>query len=232
MKVSISQPMFLPWSGFFNQIAMSDLFIHYDDVQFSKGSFVNRVQLKDSLNYFWLNIPIMSKFGTRISEINLPDQIWKKKHINTLKQIFAKRKFANDVMHIVFQTYNKEFSKLSDFNIFFIESVSKYLGLKTKFFKSSDLNLKKTSSSEDVLNILKFFSASEYITGHGAKNYLDHDLLEKNKIKTFYMNYKIKQYKQKGSFTPFLTVLDMISHLGKDSIASMESNKIYWKDFI
>ena len=39
------------------------------------------------------------------------------------------------------------------------------------------------------------------------------------------MNYKIKQYKQKGSFTPFLTVLDMISHLGKDSIASMESNK-------
>ena len=51
-------------------------------------------------------------------------------------------------MHIVFQTYNKEFSKLSDFNIFFIESVSKYLGLKTKFFKSSDLNLKKTNSSE------------------------------------------------------------------------------------
>ena len=89
-----------------------------------------------------------------------------------------KRKFANDVMHIVFQTYNKEFSKLSDFNIFFIESVSKYLGLKTKFFKSSDLNL-KTSSSEGVLNILKFFSASEYINGHGAKNYFSMTFLKK-----------------------------------------------------
>ena len=33
----------------------------------------------------------MSKFGTRISEINLPDQIWKKKHINTLKQIFLQK---------------------------------------------------------------------------------------------------------------------------------------------
>ena len=51
----------------------------------------------------------MSKFGTRISEINLPDQIWKKKHINTLKQIFAKRKFANDVMHIVFKHIIKNF---------------------------------------------------------------------------------------------------------------------------
>ena len=91
--------------------------------------------------------------------------------------------------------------------------------------------IKKTNSSEGVLNILKFFSASEYITGHGAKNYLDHDLLEKNKIKTFYMNYKIKQYKLKKVFLHF-SVLDMISHLGKDSIASMESNKIYWKDFI
>ena len=44
------------------------------------------------------------------------------------------------------------------------------------------------------------------------------------------MNYKIKQYKQKGSFTPFLTVLVDLMYLGKDSIA-LNFNKIYWKRF-
>ena len=44
--VVISQPMFFPWVGMFEQIALADVYVHYDDVQFSKGSFTNRVQLK------------------------------------------------------------------------------------------------------------------------------------------------------------------------------------------
>ena len=44
--VVISQPMLFPWVGMFEQVALADVFVHYDDVQFSKGSFTNRVQLK------------------------------------------------------------------------------------------------------------------------------------------------------------------------------------------
>ena len=44
--VVISQPMYFPWPGFFELIAAADVYVHLDDVQFSKGGFTNRIQLK------------------------------------------------------------------------------------------------------------------------------------------------------------------------------------------
>ena len=43
----VSQPMFLPWVGLFEQVRLADVFIHYDDVQLPQGgNFMSRVQLK------------------------------------------------------------------------------------------------------------------------------------------------------------------------------------------
>ena len=50
--VVISQPMYFPWVGFLSQISMASTIIWLDDVQFSKGSFTNRVQIKNSNNRF------------------------------------------------------------------------------------------------------------------------------------------------------------------------------------
>lgn len=38
--------MFFPWVGFLEQLKLVDVYVFYDDVQFSKGSFTNRVQVK------------------------------------------------------------------------------------------------------------------------------------------------------------------------------------------
>jgi hypothetical protein len=39
--VVISQPMFFPWVGMLEQLKLADTYVHYDDVQFEKGSFSN-----------------------------------------------------------------------------------------------------------------------------------------------------------------------------------------------
>ena len=43
MKVVITQPMLFPWVGLLEQIMLADVLVNYADVQFSKGSFTNRV---------------------------------------------------------------------------------------------------------------------------------------------------------------------------------------------
>ena len=50
MKVVISQSMFFPWVGFLEQLKLADVYVFYDDVQFSKGSFTNRVRVKASVD--------------------------------------------------------------------------------------------------------------------------------------------------------------------------------------
>ena len=57
--VVISQPMFFPWVGIFEQIRLADIFVHFDDVQLPWGSsFINRVQIKTKDGIKWLTIPI------------------------------------------------------------------------------------------------------------------------------------------------------------------------------
>ena len=49
MVVAINQPCYLPWRGHFALMKTADVFVFYDDVQFTSNtsrSFLARVQLK------------------------------------------------------------------------------------------------------------------------------------------------------------------------------------------
>ena len=71
MNVVISQSMYFPWIGLFEQVRLSDLFIHYDDVQFTRG-FYNRVQIKTRNGIRWLTIPLLDrKTGQNIDEVKI-----------------------------------------------------------------------------------------------------------------------------------------------------------------
>lgn len=42
LTVAIIQPAYLPWLGYFDQMARADVFVHYDDVQYSRKSWHSR----------------------------------------------------------------------------------------------------------------------------------------------------------------------------------------------
>jgi len=72
-----------------------------------------------------------------------------------------------------------------------------------------------------------------YITGHGAANYLDHQLFEKAGISVEYMNYKMRPYKQAyGQFTPYVSILDLIANAGKAGKKYLTPQTISWKKFL
>ena len=72
MKVVISQPMFFPWVGMFEQIRLADIYVHYGDVRFSKGSYVNRVQIKTAQGVRWLTVPLQGvSLGQVIEQVRI-----------------------------------------------------------------------------------------------------------------------------------------------------------------
>ena len=87
MIVSIHQPNYLPWLGFFDKIKRSDLFVIFDDVQFPRGKkhFGHRNQIKTPNGTKWLSVPIKNKDalsnyplnGATVADSNKkPGQIW------------------------------------------------------------------------------------------------------------------------------------------------------------
>ena len=98
MRVVISQSMYFPWVGLLEQVRLADVFVHYDDVQFSKGSFVNRVQIKTAQGIEWMTVPGREvHLGQRIADVQVaPASQWTAKHLALLQRSFAGAPFAED----------------------------------------------------------------------------------------------------------------------------------------
>ena len=233
--IVISQPMYFPWCGLLNHLMMSDVFVHYDDVQFARG-FFNRVQAKTPQNFSWLTVPLRNRHRGQLIKnctINYQEN-WIYKHRETLKNTLNNAPFINDVLNLFDHVTEPKHTYLGELSIASVEATAKYLGIdqKTKFYKSGELEIEGTSSQR-LMDIVKHFDGKIYITGHGALNYLDHELFEKNNIEVQYMNYNIEKYPQFfGTFTPYVTCLDAIAHLGTDTVKILQSTTLNWKESI
>ena len=61
MTVTIHQPEYLPYLGFFDRIAKSDVFVILDNAQFQKGGFINRNKINTATGWQWITVPLINK---------------------------------------------------------------------------------------------------------------------------------------------------------------------------
>jgi len=86
MRVSIMQPNFIPWMGYFKLIENSDIFIFLDNVEYSKNSWHNRnrLLLSDGSIYTW-TLPIRASNSKQyFNETFIEQKSLKLKKINNL----------------------------------------------------------------------------------------------------------------------------------------------------
>ena len=102
MIVSIHQPNYLPWLGYFDKIAKSDIFVMFDDVQYprgKKGFFGNRNQIKTNNGKMWLTVPVLGKSEFKnFNEIEINYNGWNEKEI--LSQLSDLNKIGIDLNQI------------------------------------------------------------------------------------------------------------------------------------
>jgi hypothetical protein len=232
-RVVISQPMFFPWGGLLEQVRLADIFVHYDDVAIPQGrSFIRRVQIKTPDGIQWLTVPVLhgSKLIRDVQIDNAQD--WRTKHLKTLQRVYAKAPYADAMLSLVEQVYAQPISLLSDLNRCSIEAASAYLGFAPQFVVSSDLGT-QSSSSRKLFDLMLELGGTVYITGHGARNYLDHAIFDERNIQVEYMDYRREPYPQLyGPFDPHVTVLDLIANVGPQAAEYLCSGTLPWKEFV
>lgn len=232
-RVVISQPMYFPWPGMFEQMKLADVFIHYDDAAFSKGGFLNRVQIKGPQGPVWLTVPLRPAIGTAMNEATLDTHLpWRQKHLRTIAQFLGGQPHAEDALSLAQEVLDAPNDSLAGLNICGMERVASYLSFAPQFMRSSRMQA-QGQASERVLRLVQEVGGTHYITGHGAANYLDHALFEAQNIAVEYMDYSKLAYPQKyGNFNPYVTILDTIASLGKRAAAMQEPRTIGWQQFL
>ena len=235
MRVVISQSMLFPWVGLLEQMRLADVFVHYDDVQFSKGSFVNRVQIKTSAGVRWMTAPTRNlHLGQRISEVELaPPSQWVDQHLALLAASLTGAPHSADAIAMAESVYATGHSHAGDLARASLLALGDYFGLceGKRFVDVGALGI-DGSSSQRVLDIVEHLGGNEYVTGHGAVRYLDHALFSRAGVEVRYMEYRLQAYPQlHGEFTPYVSGLDLVANCGREGRRFICSDTVPWKEF-
>src|SRR5438067_7512839 len=80
---------YLSWKGYIDLIQSADVFVFYDEVQYTKNDWRNRNRICSKNGLHWLTIPVnRDSVKLKISEVTLPDPRWQSDHYKTLYQSY------------------------------------------------------------------------------------------------------------------------------------------------
>lgn len=226
--------MFFPWVGLLEQVRLADIFVHYDDVQFSKGSFVNRVQIKTPQGMRWMTIPLVDvHLGQRIKDVKVAPPIqWRDAHLRLLKSSFSGAPFEGDALQLAECVFSSGCRNLGELVRRSVLALVNYFGLDktTRFVDVESLDCPGVSS-ERVLSVVQKVQGDVYVTGHGAARYLDHESFDAAGIRVEYINYQCRPYPQlHGEFVPFVSGLDLVANCGKSGVEYICSDTVFWRE--
>lgn len=220
------QPSFIPWRGYFDFIASVDVFVFYDDVQFSKNGWRNRNRIKTSQGSRWITVPVkhggLSQLICETEIDERPD--WRKSHFGVWRAWYSGCPFYSDLIQLLGDLGERDArSNLSRFNIELISRIAQYLQIKTPTMCSSEWKLTGKGTAR-LMDLLVKIGATTYLSGPSADAYLDKELFRTNGISLEYKAYNYLPYPQLwGEFDGFVTVLDLIANCGPASSNMLKS---------
>lgn len=221
-KVAILQSNYIPWKGYFDLISAVDEFVIFDEMQFTKRDWRNRNQIKTPNGMKWLTVPVKTKgsFNQKIIDTQIDGDEWVENHIKSLEHNYSGAKFFNEILTIIKPIYlEKKFNYISDLNLEFIKAICNYLEIDTKILNSSDLGVLNDGKTDRLVDICKKLKGKIYVSGIAAKNYIEFDKFNKEKIKVEWFDYDgFVEYPQLwGEFSHNVTILDLLFNCGKKS---------------
>ena len=176
MRVAIHQPNYFPWMGFWRKVAQADVCILLDTVQYSKGSYTNRVQCLSPAGPRWLTIPVHVPVGTTMTDVWPAQQTWSDTHLNILREWYRDAPLFQDFFPLVQQWIRTApQADLATINEGLIRTVADWLGLTTRFVCASELGVGSTDRTGRLVDLCQRVGGASgtYLTGRGGLAYLE-----------------------------------------------------------
>ncbi|KKG15978.1 hypothetical protein EO98_04550 [Methanosarcina sp. 2.H.T.1A.6] len=220
MIVGIHQPNYLPYLGFFDKLRKSDVFVIYDDAQFTKGDFQHRNRIKIYHGWKWLTVPVEKKH-IPINQIKIRDKVetegttWHEAHLKEIHDNYKKTPYYPNFEKDIRRIYEQEYDMLIDINIKLIEFLMKSFDIDTRIVYSSEFGF-TSKSTEKLVDLVSEIGGDTYLSGPMGKDYLDLQLFEKQDIEVIFQEFKHPAYQQQyNGFEPNMSAIDAMFNTGR-----------------
>jgi hypothetical protein len=228
--VTVMQPAYLPWLGYFHRVALSDLFIVLDHVQIDKNSksgFAHRNKVRTLDGWVWLTVPLKTKGKHGKLYLNqleiVDDQPWAEKHWATLRHNYGRAPYFKEYARSLEDVYARSWNRLTDLARAITGSQLDAMGIHTPIRFSSEMNVQGTKD-ELILNLCQAVGATTYVSGPFGRSYLRLELFEAAGIRVVFDDYQHPTYPQVyPGFEPYMAAIDLLFQCGPQSLPTIRT---------
>ena len=220
MIVSIHQPNYLPYLGFFDKMKQADTFVIYDDAQFNKGEFQHRNRIRIYHGWKYLTVPVEGK-RIPIRDIRIRNELmikgitWQETHLNEIQANYNNTPYYARYEDRLEAIYTDKYNKLIDLNMNLINFLKDAFDIKTKIISASELGF-TSQSTERLVDITEALGGDVYLSGPAGRDYLDISLFESKGIRVEFQDFKHPVYKQRyEGFIPNMSAIDALFNTGE-----------------
>jgi hypothetical protein len=222
MRVAVMQPYFFPYIGYFQLLASVDVFILFDNIQYTRKGWINRNRLllrngQDKM--FSLPLKSAPKFQD-ICDRELAATFDRDKLVGQFREAYQRAPYFEQTFELIERVIRHEDANLFCYLYNSLIQTCKHLGIGTKIRLSSQIAIDHTlKSQEKVLALCESMGADVYVNSIGGVELYSRDLFRKNRIELKFLQSRPFEYAQFGAaFVPWLSIIDVMMFNSTDAI--------------
>jgi len=228
-SLAIMQPVYLPWLGYFEQMAVCDHFIYLDDVQYTKQDWRNRNRIRTKKDWCWLTVPVRKDgLNTRLCDVRISDhKNWARTHLLSVQQNYARAPYFDEVFPMLEKHLQSPPDLLADLTTRLITDFADFLDIKTPTSRASAIASNTSDPVERIIELCRHVGADVYYSGPSAAAYLDEDALKSAGITLVYQDYQHPIYTQAyQGFESHMAVIDLLMMQGPAARSTLLSSPV------
>ena len=220
-RIAIVQSSYIPWKGYFDLIRAVDEFVLYDEVQFTKRDWRSRNRIKTADGLLWLSVPVgvKGRYTQAVEDAMVSEPAWAARHWQTIRHAYGKAPYFADyetALERLYTTATDE--RLSAINHHLIAGLCHLAGIATPLTWSTTSPREEGDRTGRLVSICRQAGATEYLSGPGARAYIDPRQFADAGIALVYADYEgYQEYPQlHPPFEHAVTMIDLLVHTGAD----------------
>lgn len=235
MRIAIMQPYFFPYLGYFQLIQAADVMLLYGQVSFRKKSYITRNQIYDRSQNAPspIRVPVLNASShARIDQTQIePPPQWRGPLLRKLANAYGRAKCFDETYPVLEKAIPSAAESVHELNCNLLKTLASHLGLGSKVlcsdssFDAFEAELEDIGRNEypgveiksvRIIELCRRYGASEYLNPIGGQSLYSKETFQNRSLGLRFHNMGPVKYPQFGdSFTPFLSIIDTLMHVGK-----------------
>ena len=224
MKISIMQPYFFPYIGYFQLIAASDQLVIYDNIKYTKKGWINRNRFllngKDTI----FSIPLAKDSDfLDVRDRRISPEFQREKLVAKFKAAYFRAPQFDSVVPEIAAVIGYGSDNLFEYIRYSVQHLCNLLEIETQFLVSSQVPIDHNLRNQDkVLALCSELNASHYLNPIGGVELYSRERFNVAGIKLNFMKTKPIKYTQFGNvFLPNLSIIDVLMFNTLDQVKLM-----------